>query len=36
MLDTAQFGKIPFLNHAELSGRILFSTLFLTANGMHG
>jgi hypothetical protein len=28
MLDAAQFAKITFLNHAELSGRTLFSTLF--------
>jgi len=28
MLDAGQFAKIPFLNHVELSGRVLFSTLF--------
>jgi hypothetical protein len=27
-LDAAQFAKIPFLNHAEVSGRTLFSTAF--------
>jgi hypothetical protein len=28
MLDAAQFTKIPFLNHMELPGRALFSTIF--------